>query len=91
MHSGRAKLSAMAAAEEKAPSPPKESDRLARIARLFERALELFDGNVDAAGTWLVTQQPALDDLAPVELAKTEVGTIEVEMLIGRIELGLPA
>jgi putative toxin-antitoxin system antitoxin component (TIGR02293 family) len=81
----------MATAEGETPSPVEESDRLVRIARLFGRALDLFDGNVDAARTWLATQQPALGDLAPLELAKTDVGTIEVERLIGRLELGLPA
>src|SRR5215212_2392367 len=39
---------------------PDESDRLLRAARLFGRALELFEGNRDAATEWLFRAQPAL-------------------------------
>ena len=70
---------------------PEESDRLLRVARVFGRALQLFEGNVDAARTWLTTRQPALGRLTPLELAKTDVGTNEVENLIGRLEFGIPA
>jgi putative toxin-antitoxin system antitoxin component (TIGR02293 family) len=70
---------------------PEESDRLLRIARVFGRALELFEGNIDSARTWLATDQTALGGLAPFELVKTDVGANEVEQLIGRLEFGIPA
>ena len=70
---------------------PEESDRLLRVARVFGRALELFEGNVDAARVWLTTRQPALGRMSPLELAKTNVGANEVESLIGRLEFGIPA
>ena len=69
--------------------PPDESDRLFRAARLFARALELFDGNRDAASEWLTTAQPALGGSAPITLARTDFGTREVERLIGRLEHGV--
>lgn len=68
---------------------PDESDRLLRASRLFAKALELFEGNADAASEWLASSQPALGGATPLELAKTEIGTIEIERLIGRLEHGV--
>lgn len=69
---------------------PDESDRLVRAARVFARALELFEGDVDAARQWLLTPRPALGGRKPLEFAKTDVGAIEVDNLIGRLEHGIP-
>jgi putative toxin-antitoxin system antitoxin component (TIGR02293 family) len=68
---------------------PDESDRLLRVTRLFGSALELFEGNEDATRRWLAKKQKALGGFAPLELAKTEIGTAEVERLIGRLEHGV--
>ena len=70
---------------------PEESDRLVRAARVFGRAMELFEGNGDAARLWLMAPQPALGGLVPLELAGTDVGASEVEGLIGRLEHGIPS
>ena len=70
---------------------PDESDRLLRASRVFGRALELFEGDVELARQWLSTPQTALGGLAPLELAKTDVGAHEVESLLGRLEYGIPA
>ncbi|HJR16717.1 MAG TPA: antitoxin Xre/MbcA/ParS toxin-binding domain-containing protein [Gemmatimonadales bacterium] len=70
---------------------PEESDRLVRAARVFGRAMELFDGDGDAARVWLTARQPALGGRAPLELARTDVGAGEVESLIGRLEHGIPS
>ena len=55
------------------------------------RALELFEGDDEAARAWLLREQPALGGLRPLELAKSDVGAEEVEHLIGRLEHGIPA
>src|SRR5215212_7865128 len=68
---------------------PDESDRLLRAARLFGRALELFEGNRDAATEWLFRAQPALGSARPVDVARTELRAREVENLIGRLEHGV--
>jgi len=68
---------------------PDESDRLLRASRLFGRALELFEGNRDAASEWLSTAQPALGGAVPLDLARTDVGVREVETLVGRLEQGI--
>ncbi|MEO7238829.1 MAG: antitoxin Xre/MbcA/ParS toxin-binding domain-containing protein [Gemmatimonadales bacterium] len=70
---------------------PEESDRLVRASRIFGRAMELFEGDSDAARTWLTSPQPALGGLVPLELARTDVGANEVENLIGRLEYGIPS
>jgi putative toxin-antitoxin system antitoxin component (TIGR02293 family) len=70
---------------------PEESDRLVRAARVFGRAMELFEGAGKAARLWLTAPQPALGGLIPLELAGTDVGATEVEALIGRLEHGIPS
>ena len=68
-----------------------ESDRLVRIARIFELDLGLFEGNVDMARVWLTSAQPALGGSTPLDYASTEIGAREVEALIGRLEYGIPS
>jgi putative toxin-antitoxin system antitoxin component (TIGR02293 family) len=70
---------------------PEESDRLVRASRIFGRAMELFEGDRDAARTWLTSAQPAVGGLVPLELARTDVGANEVENLVGRLEHGIPS
>lgn len=70
---------------------PEESDRLVRASRIFGRAMELFEGDSEAARAWLTSPQPALGGLVPLELARTDVGANEVESLIGRLEYGIPS
>jgi putative toxin-antitoxin system antitoxin component (TIGR02293 family) len=69
--------------------PPGESDRLLRASRILGRALDLFEGDRDAAVEWLTNQQPALGGGIPLELASQEVGALEVERLIDRLEHGV--
>jgi putative toxin-antitoxin system antitoxin component (TIGR02293 family) len=66
-----------------------ESDRLVRASRVFARAFGLFDGNRDAAKRWLSEPQRALGGEIPLAFARTELGALEVERLIGRLEHGV--
>jgi putative toxin-antitoxin system antitoxin component (TIGR02293 family) len=68
---------------------PDESDRLFRASALFEKAIDLFEGDVTAAGRWLQAPQEALSNRTPLELASTDVGAREVENLILRLEHGV--
>jgi putative toxin-antitoxin system antitoxin component (TIGR02293 family) len=70
---------------------PDESDRLLRASRVFGRSLELFEGDPEAAREWLLSKQPMLGGLVPLDLATTDVGALEVEHLIGRLEHGIPS
>jgi putative toxin-antitoxin system antitoxin component (TIGR02293 family) len=68
---------------------PDESDRLVRIARVFSRAIELYDGNEESARTWMMRPRRALGGPTPFEMARTEVGAREVERLIHQLEHGV--
>jgi putative toxin-antitoxin system antitoxin component (TIGR02293 family) len=68
---------------------PGESDRLVRAARIYSRALALYDGNAPLATEWFTAKIPALGGVTPIEYARTEVGATEVDHLIGRIEYGI--
>jgi len=68
---------------------PEESDRLLRAARVFGRAIALFEGDVEGALGWLSSSQRALGGAVPLEMARTEIGAGEVEDLIGRLEHGV--
>jgi len=69
---------------------PDESDRLVRLSRLVGLALQLFEGDLAGARSWLAAPQAALAGEAPLEFATTGVGSREVENLIGRLEHGIP-
>lgn len=66
-----------------------ESDRLLRAARIFARAVDLFEGDRDAALDWLSEPQTALGGAIPLDFARTEVGAREVESLALRLEHGV--
>ncbi len=66
-----------------------ESERLLRLSSIFEKAVELFEGDVSGAVNWLTTPKRALEGQTPLQYARTEVGAREVENLIGRLEHGV--
>lgn len=66
-----------------------ESDRLMRLARVFGSALDLYDGDRDAATQWLTDINIALGRTAPLEYARTEIGADEVENLVSQIQYGI--
>ena len=68
---------------------PEESDRLLRVARVFAKALDLFEGDADPARAWLSAPQRALRGVAPLVLARTDLGAREVEALVDRLEHGV--
>jgi putative toxin-antitoxin system antitoxin component (TIGR02293 family) len=68
---------------------PDESERLLRVSGVFEKAVELFEGDADAARRWLTTPSGELGNQAPLQFARTEIGARDVEDLIGRLEHGV--
>jgi putative toxin-antitoxin system antitoxin component (TIGR02293 family) len=68
---------------------PEESDRLLRVSRVFGKALELFEGDAAAARRWLSTPLKALRGERPLALARTDLGSREVEAVIDRLEQGV--
>jgi putative toxin-antitoxin system antitoxin component (TIGR02293 family) len=68
---------------------PDESDRLLRASRVLNRAIHLFEGDRIEAAHWLSRSSRALGGATPIDLARTEVGAIEVERLIDKLEFGV--
>ena len=66
-----------------------ESDRLLRISTVIARAIDLFEGDTDAARDWFYAPAKALGGVRPIDVVNTELGTREVERLIDRIEHGV--
>jgi putative toxin-antitoxin system antitoxin component (TIGR02293 family) len=65
-----------------------ESERLLRIGKLFDMALELFEDK-RLAQQWFKEPNKALGGATPLGYSDTEPGAKEVEMLIGRLEFGI--
>lgn len=68
---------------------PDESDRLVRLATVFNRAIDLFEGDKARAAEWFRTPKKALNQASPLDYADTEIGLQEVTDLIGRLEHGV--
>ena len=66
-----------------------ESDRVARLAQIKDAVLAMMQGDDDAAITWLRTPQKLLNNETPLDHASTEMGSRDVEDLIGRIRHGV--
>ena len=67
---------------------PDESERVLRIASLFDRALQVLH-NQNRVKLWFKSPQKGLGGKTPLEYADTEPGAREVEDLLGRIEHGV--
>jgi len=67
---------------------PDESDRLYRVARIAARAEEVFGGKEKAAA-WLRRANRALGGDQPLALVRTDLGALQVEEVLGRIEHGV--
>jgi putative toxin-antitoxin system antitoxin component (TIGR02293 family) len=65
-----------------------ESDRLYRIARVAAQAFAVF-GAEDKATAWLRRPNRALNGEQPFDLLDTDVGSRQVEDILGRIEHGV--
>ncbi len=67
----------------------RESEKLLRLAEIWEAALDLFDGDGARTRGWLVAPALGLGNASPIDYARTEFGGREVRALIGRIADGV--
>lgn len=88
-HLVQIKVRTLARRRESGRLTSEESDRLLRASRVFGMALSLFEGDLEAARSWLATPAPALGNRTPQDVSTTEVGAREVENLVGRLEHGV--
>lgn len=65
-----------------------ESGKLVRLARVVERAENVFD-DLDAALHWLKSPNAALSGVTPLSLLDTDIGAENVIDTLGRIEHGV--
>jgi putative toxin-antitoxin system antitoxin component (TIGR02293 family) len=70
------------------PLSAEESDRLARVARLWEYALKVF-GDPDKARRWLTKPKIRFDERTPLQMMHTGAGGDGVEEMLGQIEEGM--
>jgi putative toxin-antitoxin system antitoxin component (TIGR02293 family) len=64
-----------------------ESDRLARVIRLYEFAVKVF-GNPDKARRWLTKPKVRFQERTPLAMMRTELGGRSVEDMLGQIDEG---
>jgi putative toxin-antitoxin system antitoxin component (TIGR02293 family) len=69
---------------------PDQSDRLLRLLRIIEET-EITFGDRAKAHTWLRRPTPLLDGESPLDRLDTDIGTRQVEAMLGRIAHGLAA
>lgn len=69
---------------------PEEGERLVRVASTIGRAVEVWEDEDDAAA-FLTSPHPALDGDTPIRRALSEIGARQVEEILMRLDLGLPA
>jgi putative toxin-antitoxin system antitoxin component (TIGR02293 family) len=67
---------------------PDESERVARLMRVFVRAVNVLDSEDKARG-WLARPLAVLGGRAPLSLMASEQGAREVEQVLGRLENGV--
>jgi putative toxin-antitoxin system antitoxin component (TIGR02293 family) len=67
---------------------PDESDKLARLVRIFDHAVRVF-GDTDRARTWLQQPKRRFDNRTPLAMLRTDVGARLVEEVLGQIEYGM--
>jgi len=67
---------------------PDQSDRLLRLLRIIEETETTF-GDRAKAHDWLRRPTPLLDGESPLDRLDTDIGTRQVEAMLGRIAHGL--
>ena len=67
---------------------PDQSDRLSRLLRIIDEVESTF-GDRDKAHAWLRRPTALLDGEAPLDRLDTDIGTRQVEAIMGRISHGL--
>jgi putative toxin-antitoxin system antitoxin component (TIGR02293 family) len=67
-----------------------ESDKLARVIRLYDRAVQVF-GNPAKAQHWLRAPKHRYEEKTPLQMMRTDLGGRMVDEMLGQIEHGMSA
>jgi putative toxin-antitoxin system antitoxin component (TIGR02293 family) len=65
-----------------------ESDKLARLVRVFDQAVSVF-GDAERARKWLGTPKQRFSRRTPLQMLRTDLGGRMVEEMLGQIEYGM--
>jgi putative toxin-antitoxin system antitoxin component (TIGR02293 family) len=65
-----------------------ESDKLARLVRIFDHSVRVFDG-IDRARTWLEEPKKRFHGRTPLDMLRTDVGGRLVEEFLIQIDEGM--
>lgn len=68
---------------------PEESDRLYSFVQVLNSAINLFEGDLEAARQWMVKPVHGLGNRPPITMLATRVETEDVLSVIGRLEHGV--
>ncbi|ERT13072.1 DUF2384 domain-containing protein [Photorhabdus temperata] len=68
---------------------PDQSERIARLVRVTDAAVALFEGDKDKAVNWMSKPVRGLGGETPESMIDSESGALEVLDLIGRLEHGV--
>lgn len=67
---------------------PDESDKLARLVRVFDQAVSVF-GEIEQARRWLNKPKRRFDARTPLQMLRTDFGGRMVEEMLGQIDEGM--
>ena len=70
------------------PLSSDESDKLARLVRVFDQAVSVF-GEIEHARRWLNKPKKRFDDRTPLQMLRTDFGGRMVEEMLGQIDEGM--
>jgi len=65
-----------------------ESDKLARLARVFDHAVKVF-ADIDLAREWLNKPKKRFEGRTPIEMLRTDIGARMVEEFLVQIDYGM--
>ena len=66
-----------------------QSKKQFRLPSIFEKALDLFEGDAASARKWLETPNKAFGNQTPLDYSQSEWGAREVKNLLGRLDHGV--
>ncbi len=70
------------------PLSSDESDKLARLVRIFDHAVSVF-GDAERARQWLSVPKKRFEQRTPLQMLRTDLGGRMVEEMLGQIDHGM--
>jgi len=65
-----------------------ESDKLARLVRVFDHAVQIFE-TPERAMLWLDSPKHRFNERTPIQMLTTDMGALRVDEFLGQIDYGM--